>query len=166
MIKALRSVTVLVALSGTLALTGCGEADVAATVDGRVISEAAVKVATSEVNKVATQPFTAAQVLQQLINAPFVLKAAADVGKGQSEAAARSILAVVEDPSPEALTVVRAVVAQNALQADPSTGQKAYDQFVAAVKAAKITVNPRYGHFDPESLGLAPSTPNWIATGS
>lgn len=165
MTKALRVATVLVAMSGALALTACGEADVAATVDGRVISEEAVKVATREVNQVATQPFTTAQVLQQLINAPFVLKAAADAGQGQSEAAARSILVAVKDPSPAALDVVRAVVAQNALQSDPTTGQKAYDQFIAALKAAKITVNPRYGSFDRESFSLIPATPNWIATG-
>jgi hypothetical protein len=165
MTKRLRVVTALAALSGALLLAGCGEGDVAATVNGTAISEKAAQVAAEQIttNFQLEEPFTTAKAVGALINAPFILEVADATGHGQSEAAARALLTKVPNPSAEAILLVRANVAQNEIgEVDPD----AFNQVVEGLQAATITVNPRYGTYDFEAFGVGASTPNWIATGN
>jgi hypothetical protein len=61
------------ALSGTLLVSGCGNADVAATFDGHTVTEGEVDAAVKEINEAfqPQQPYTADNALSALIRAPL-----------------------------------------------------------------------------------------------
>jgi len=48
----------------------------------------------------------------------------------------------------------------------PSWGldQASKNLIVGELGKAKITVNPRYGTFDPKQITMTPASPNWIKT--
>jgi hypothetical protein len=78
-------------------------------------------------------------------------------------------------PSDAAISAVQTAYALQLLTgqtSDPQTAKKAVDEILADLKAAKVTVNPRYGRFDytwddqTQSFTLSPRTEAWLATPS
>ena len=153
-VKAVKARTTALALAGVLALSACSgtsSAETAAVVDGRVITEQQVRVATEQINAAfkPEQPLTAAQTLTLLIRAPYINKAAADAGLAQSESAARAAPQFKNlTESPDEATV----------EVDDAGRQKLTQVFAAL----DMTINPRYGTFDPEQAAIVGDRPNWI----
>lgn len=161
-VKAVKARTTAIALAGVLALSACSgtsSAETAAVVDGRVITEQQVRVATEQINEAfkPEQPITAAQALTLLIRAPFINEAAAKAGHPQSESAARA--AFKDFPEEPAAATVEILQAEASLQQIDDAGRQDLTKKFAAVK---MTVNPRYGTFDPEQAAIVPDEPNWL----
>ncbi len=163
--------------AGALALSGCGSADTAAVVDGRVISEQAVQTATMEYNQQIAaltqralaanqqpnaQPLTTDAVVNWFVWAPILLDEAAAFGQPQSASMAEATLTDVQDPAPATIELVRAQNALQAIRGDVGASQKVLDR----IHRLKVTVNPRYGTYDPQTGLLGASTPNWLPTPS
>ncbi len=161
------------AVMGSLALAGCGQADTAAIVDGRVISESDVMVATQQYNdqlaanakkqqaagqQPTQQPITTDAVVNWLIWSPAVIAAASAYGQPQSESMARAALTAVQDPAPTTVELIRAQNALNIVKGDATASAA----LLAKVARLKVTVNPRYGTFDPQGGLLTTSAPNWL----
>jgi len=148
------------AVVGALGLSGCGQAGVAAIVDGRVISEKDAQIATEQLNDQfrPSPALTTKDVVDLLIWAPTLIDQAASMGQSQSESLARSRLPAVHDPAPATIEIVRAQGALSALQSD-TTVQAA---LLAKIKTLKVSVNPRYGTFVADAGTLQASTPNWL----
>ena len=161
--------------AGALALSGCGAADTAAVVDGQVISEQAVHTATMQYNEQVAaqtkrdvaankqptlQPLTTDAVVNWFVWAPTLLDEAAAFGQPQSESVARAALTDVQDPAPSTIELVRAQNALQAIRGDVGASQKVLDR----IHRLDVTVNPRYGTFDPQTGLLGVSTPNWLPT--
>lgn len=149
------------AVVSSLAACGVNEAAAAAVVDGRVISDEDVQTAAAETNRGVAElqtPFTARTTLPWLILAPFVLREAEREGKGVSAAQAQSALTRLDDPSPATIEFVRAYIA-----AQSSLSQEGVQRVLAQVARSKVTVNPRYGDFDPrQPAQLSTVTPPWV----
>ena len=155
--------TAALALAATLALGACSgtsSAETAAVVDGRVITETQVREATAQINKAFTpeQPLTAQQVLTLLIRAPFINDYAALQGRAQSESAARAALAdLPEEPADSTVEILQA---EASLQQIDDAGRQALTKKFGEID---MTVNPRYGEFDPAQAAVVPAQPNGIA---
>lgn len=161
----LRAIAAASALAASLTLGGCGlgHADMAAKVDGRVITEDAARTAAEQINTAFTpdQPLSTANAVEWLVSAGSIIKVAESKGHIVTPDTARSAMASkVSDPTPETLDIVRANFAWNWLQQNDPTAPQALAE---DLKKTPITVNPRYGVFDKQSTGLAPVTENWIA---
>jgi hypothetical protein len=162
--RSLRRATAAAITGGALVLGGCGGvggADVAARVNGHVISEDAARTTAQQINAAfdLQEPLTTGQAATWLVKAPFILDVANAKGQPVTDATARQSLAKV-DPSADTVEVVKANFALYQMQqSDPAL----IDTVIADLQRAKITVNPRYGRFDPTSLEMVPMTPNWIA---
>lgn len=149
-----------------LGISGCGtaaQAGAAAVVNDHVISDQAVQKAAAELSQGTQdgQSFSPSEVVTGLVIGQFALPEAAKLGKGVSADMAKSYLPKLTDPSPEALDYVRTVVAIRNLDAN------AQRSLVQQMKDASISVNPRYGTFDPgafDSNGspLVPESRNWL----
>ncbi|MCI1263025.1 MAG: hypothetical protein LKG20_12280 [Tetrasphaera jenkinsii] len=166
MTGSLRGALVAAAVGGTLVMGGCsvGGADVAARVDGHVITESAARTAAEQVTKAfgLQEPLTIAQATGYLIEAPFLTKVAEGKGAILSDDAIAAEMGGMK-PTPETLDVVRANYLHNQFaQTDPA----ALDEVSKAMKKASIRVNPRFGTFDRDAIALAPATPNWISSQS
>ena len=158
-----RAVALALALGSALALSGCGETDLAARVNGTVISEDAAQAAAAQIRQNYPQEaaeFETSDAVAALINAPFIIAAAEKNGQPYSVEQARADLTNVSDPTPETLDLVRSNAALQQLQ---QTAPQAIDEIVAGLRSAKISVNPRFGSFDSEQVQLLPANPNWIA---
>ncbi len=147
-------------LGATLALSGCGaqQADAAAIVNDKVISDQDVQTVSKEVNQIdpGGQKLSSSDALLSLILAPYVMAEAKDAGKTVSAAQARQVIAKVANPSPSTITFVQMQLAIQQLDA-ASKGA-----IVGELAKAKITVNPRYGTFNAEQVVISPTVPNWI----
>ncbi len=147
-------------LGATLALSGCGaqQANAAAIVNDTVISDNDVQTVSKEVNQIDAggQKLSSSDALLSLILAPYVMAEAKHAGKTVSAAQARQVIAKVANPSPSTITFVQMQLAVQQLD-DASKGA-----IVAELAKAKITVNPRYGTFNPEQIVITPTAPNWI----
>ncbi|HET7475485.1 MAG TPA: hypothetical protein VFJ97_05615 [Dermatophilaceae bacterium] len=157
------AIVALAGLMGSLGACGVNEAGAAAVVNDRVVSERDAQVAAAEANKGLEglqAPFSAATALPWLILSPFVLAEAAREGRGVSEYQARSALTKLADPSPATVELVRVILAaQNTLS------DAGIQRVLAEVGRAKVSVNPRYGSFDPKQPGrLTPVIPSWVRT--
>lgn len=153
-----RRVTAALALGVALATAGCGstEASRAATVDGRVITEAQVHTAQSEINEAYPEAnLAAADVLTRLIRAPFILDAAAQQGAPLSVSVAEAAFPG-QDPSPETIELLRAELAAQNLQ------QAGVDIPVETFADLQIEVNPQYGDFDPQTASVGSTLPEWV----
>ena len=163
MSKSKRAAALALALGSALALSGCGGTNVAASVDGRVITEDSARIVTEQIRKNFGEnvgDFQTPSAVSYLIMAPFMIDAAAEAGIPVSEQEARAALTEISDPAPETVEVVRANAAIGALQqTHPEALQKASEKMAAA----KISVNPRYGAFDIATGQMSAKTPNWIA---
>lgn len=143
--------------SSALVLSGCGDAGVAARVDGQVITEQDVSALVREVNEQLqpTQPVTPDQALTLLIQSKAVLPYADTHGLAQTESAARASYPVI-DPSPATVEVFRMLLA---------TGYFTEVDKIAVTKdlgELDVTVNPKYGAYDPARAVVGPSAPDWI----
>ena len=155
---ALATVVVLVA---ALALSACGtqQPGAAAVVNGTTISEKNVQTVSTQLNTLAQgeQKLTPSIVLLNLILAPYVLAEADRAGKGIPDAQARKVIAKVPSPSRQTLDLVRMNMAIASLTPAAKTA------ILAKLGKAEISVNPRYGSFDPKKkLAIVSTTPNWI----
>lgn len=148
----------LLAVGAALVLSGCGTRDVAATVDGRVISESNAQQAAAQINQVfhPQNGFSTRDAVGLLISAPMRIQAAAASGHPQSESMARAQLPGLQDPNPATVELVRADAATQYL----SQAQRL--QILTALKKARIVVNPRYGSFDLTQGAMQATTPDWI----
>ena len=160
--KAVKARTTALALASILALSACSgtsSAQTAAVVDGRVITQEQVRDATEQINETfkPEQPLTAAQALTLLIRAPYINKAAADAGKAQSESAARA--AFKDYPGTPADATVEILQAEASLQQIDDAGRQKLTQEFAGLD---MTINPRYGTFDPQQASIVVDRPNWL----
>lgn len=157
--KHLRS-TVGMVLGATMALSACGAQEVgaAAIVNGTAIKDKDVQAASLELNKLAQgqQQLSSSNILLSLILAPYVRSEAARSGKSITDAEVRKVIAKVPKPSESTMEFVRM---QLALQ---SLSEASKVSIVSQLSKARITVNPRYGTFDPKQIALVPSAPNWL----
>lgn len=153
-------VLALAALGGGLSLTGCGTTNVAAIVDGSVITQDEVEAAADQLNEQfdPPQPITPKQVLGALIIAPTVISSAEKYGHPQAADAAATSLTKVSDPAASTVAIIQENTALQAAQ------QAEQQELVAAVTKLKVTVNPQYGAFDPNTATVTDITPSWITS--
>ncbi len=146
--------------AATLGLAGCAQADTAAIVGGQRISEEQAQLATTQINEAFKEtlsaPLTTSQVLSQLIAASFVNDVAAAAGVGTTESAARTAMPNLSDPTKETLALVQSNFALQQLDQAQQT------EVLTRLKNATVTVNPRYGRFDPATVAFTEGRPNWI----
>jgi hypothetical protein len=155
--QVLRGSLVALVTVGVLAVSGCATADTAAVVDGHRITEQEAQEASRQI--LAAQPdsgITTSSAVASLVMAGFINTVAGEAGKGLSDSAARTAIQTIEDPAPATLELVKASLAFNQMTSEEQG--KAVD----LASRADITINPRYGTFDPEKISFDPSTPNWI----
>jgi hypothetical protein len=147
-------------LGATAAVSGCGaqQPGAAAIVNDTVISDQDVQSVSNQLNKIATagQQLKTGDALLSLILAPYVIAEAERVGKTISVSQARQVIAKVSDPSPSTVQFVQMQLEIQRLD------QTSKNLIVGELGKAKITVNPRYGVFDPKQIVLTPVSPNWI----
>ena len=147
-------------LGATLALSGCGaqQSGAAAIVNDTVISDQEIQTVSEQVNQIdpAGQKLSSSDALLSLILAPYVLAEAKRAGKTISASQARQVIAKVANPSPSTIEFVQMQLAVQQLD-DASKSS-----IVGQLGKAKITVNPRYGTFDPQRIVITPTAPNWI----
>jgi len=162
-----RSVVVAVAAAALLAGCGTPEAGAAATIGGRRISVQAVQSATEDIQKLygPNQPVPQSSVLFLLAAAPYLQAEAVKLNAGASLDDARATFGeAVPHPSQAALTVIQANLVIAKLQKVGSEqASPALKQVTDALVRDKLTVNPRYGTFDPER-GIESVQPNWLVT--
>jgi hypothetical protein len=177
-----------VVLAAALALTpllgACGttQAGAAAVVGDRRITIDDVQTATEQLKGLVTDP---AQITQQLVLGwlianPYSVQVAGEQGRGVSRSDALNFFQQAHftnssggaTPSEAAVTAVQTAYALQLLTgqgSDPQVAKKAVDEILADLKAAKVTVNPRYGKFDytwddqTQSFTLSPRNDAWIA---
>jgi hypothetical protein len=149
-------------LGSTLGLSACGtqESSSAAIVNGVSISEQDVQSISSEVNALAQggQRLTPSDALLSMILAPYVLDEAKRVHKTIGESQARAVVKKIAHPSAATLRFVEMQLAVQELD------QASKNLIVGELNKAKITVNPRYGRFDPRQVAMAASSPDWFKT--
>lgn len=154
------SLTTIVVFGATLGLSGCGtqQAGAAAIVDGRTLSDKDVQTVSTQLNTLAQsqQQLTPSDALLNLILAPYVIAEAERAGKGVPDAQARKVIEKVANPSRPTIDFVRMQLAI------PSLTDAAKVSILTKLGKASITVNPRYGTFDPKQITLVPTSPNWI----
>jgi hypothetical protein len=147
-------------LGSTVGLSSCGtqESSSAAIVNGVSISEQDVQGISSEVNTLAQggQKLTPSDALLSMILAPYVLDEAKRVHKTIGESQARLVVKKIAHPSAATLRFVEMQLAVQELD------QASKNLIVAELNKAKITVNPRYGSFDPKQVAMTPSSPDWF----
>ena len=146
------------AVVAAVALAGCGSADVAATVDGRTITESDAQVAAEQINRAfkPETPVTPRTAVTLLIRAPYIIDYAAAHGHPQTESVARQALKDVPDPAQPTIDIMRA---ESALSVLGEADKVALSQQLHEIKP---TVNPRYGTYDPAQASLRTDTPNWL----
>ena len=176
-----------VVLAASLALTpllgACGtQAGAAAVVGDRRITVGELQTATSEVRSIVQDPSQVNQqlVLGWLIAHPYVVQVASEQGKGVSRQDAESFFTRSNfatatggtKPSESSVDAVQTAYALSLLTGQDSTpevAKKSVDEVLADLKAARVTVNPRYGTFDyrwdeqSQTFTLSPRSPNWLA---
>jgi len=156
----------VVLLGATMALSSCSnqEAGAAAIVNDTTISDKDLQRVALQLGSIAKdqqQELTTSTVLLSLILAPYVLTEASRAGKGVTEAQARKVIPKVANPSQRTLEFVRMQLALQTLD------DAARASILTKLGKAEVTVNPRYGTFDPKQVAIAPTAPNWIkAAGS
>jgi peptidyl-prolyl cis-trans isomerase SurA len=178
-----------VALAAAL-LSACGgiEPGAAAVIGDRRISVSDVQSATADIKETFPgQDVAPQQVLFFLISGPYIVDAAAKANVGVSTAESRQAMtaaiaaaaaktaggtagasaapaAEAQPPSDAGVAVYQANTAISNIGTLDQTRQKAaVDTIKAELAAAHVTVNPRYGTFDPVNLTIGAADQNWIA---
>lgn len=157
---------VAVALAGTLLASGCGtpQPDTAAIVGDVRISESEIGVAVEQLNaaKVSQNPLTSSIVLPYLILEPVVTDLNTSAGGADASDAARQFLKSqgVAEPADAS---VRVMTAATLVQQILGAGGPMAEKLAQAVKDTPVTVNPRYGTFDPDNpLRLNAQIAPWL----
>lgn len=146
-------------LALAVSVTGCAGQNptAAATVNGQVISQA-------EVDEIARDPamssvgrqISSSGILLMLMARPFLTEAARRNGTMVSTSEVRALLPPSRsNPSQQTLEFLQTTLIARKL---PPRELTAVDE---AFRSADITVNPRYGEFDP-ARGIVPATQNWL----
>ncbi|GAB3443619.1 hypothetical protein GCM10027517_22300 [Phycicoccus ginsengisoli] len=161
--RVLRASAAAVVAAGVLAVSGCATADTAAVVNGDRISETEVQEAVTQIKEVVPNAqIDTATALQLLVFAPFVVPVANRVGKGVSDSQVR---ASMDDSSGRlndaALELIRTSDLLNPNN-PAALDQQQQNEAIDALHKAKVTINPRYGTFDPKRIAFDASAPNWI----
>ena len=143
-------------VTAALVLTGCGRADTAAVVDGHVITESGVLEVSDQIAEYATSPLAPRDIVNRLVVLPPVLEVLGERGVTISDAAARSAVSGIADPSPYLLDLARLDLAIG--QLTPEDQQNV----IARLQEIDVEVNPRYGSFDPQQAAVVASDPDWI----
>jgi hypothetical protein len=156
--RTLRGPLAAVGLAAALAVSGCSAADTAAVVNGQVISESEAQLAARQINEAFSPqtPLDTPGAVSSLIAAPFINSVAKSVGKAESDSSARSAMPNVTDPAQATLDLVKANFALQKL-----TDQEK-QRVVSELKTAHVTINPRYGAFDPDTASFEAPSQNWI----
>lgn len=164
------------ALAAILALTlsSCDAAQpgAAATVGDRRITVAQVQHAYQDIVPIvgADQGITQSQILNLLILEPYLVDAAAGLGRGVSTQDARLDISSagsvkVADLSNAGIDVWRANLANTALQSSRTNAQiqASYEQIGQKLKSAGVHISPRYGAgIDYTDFSILPEKPNWL----
>ena len=172
------------ALSLPLLLGACGttQAGAAAVVGNRRITVQEVQTATEQLKGLVQDPSQITQqlVLGWLIANPYAVRVAGEQGKGVSRSDALSFFQQAHftsssgrtTPSEAAVTAVQTAYALTLLTgqgSDPQAAKRAVDEIIGDLRAAKVTINPRYGTFDyrwdeqTQTFTLSPRKDAWIA---
>ena len=162
-----------VALVGALA--GCSaKPGVAATVNGHEITTSEVSTTIADFTPLSGQ-VSASAVLNELVLEPIYLEVASKHGVAVSEDDAKAAIASAfagKGPVPDSagtLAIARFELTANKISQSQDASAIATD-LTAALKDASITVNPRFGTFDPAAASVtsvvtAPTQPAWqVAT--
>lgn len=145
-----------VALVGAL-LSGCGgNTNVAARFDGHVVTEDDVASAVKDVQKAYPQtPLDARQALTMLIQAPYLIEHAAKTGHPTTESMAKATIPM-HDPSPSLVRIIQSTsVIDSLTEADKVELSKQLTDL-------DVTVNPKYGTYDPTQAAVGPNAPDWL----
>ena len=161
--RVLRASAVAVVAAGVLAVSGCATADTAAVVNGQRISETEVEQAVTSIKEVVPNAqLDTATALTLLVYAPFVTPVADRAGKGVSDSQVRASM----DDSSGRLNEAAVELIRTSDLLNPNNpsalDQQQQNEAIAALHKAKITINPRYGTFDPKRIAFDASSPNWI----
>jgi hypothetical protein len=153
------------------ALTGCSaKPGVAATVNGQEISTQEVATTISDFEPLSGE-IAASAVLNELVLEPVYLKVAEKYGVAVSADDAKTAVAsafegraTVPD-SAGTIAIARFELTANKISQSPDASAIA-EEIAAELKAATISVNPRFGTFDPETASVtsvvtSPTTPAW-----
>lgn len=162
-----------VALVGALA--GCSaKPGVAATVNGQDITTREVSTTIADFTPLSGQ-VSASAVLNELVLEPIYLEVAQKHDVAVSEDDAKAAIASAfagKGPVPDSagtLAIARFELTANKIAQSPQASAIAAD-LATALKGASITVNPRFGTFDPAAVSVtsvvtAPTQPAWqVAT--
>lgn len=161
------AVTAVIGLSALAVLGGCGfetRQQAAAIVNGQVITEAEVAEAAKQLNDAKVQ-VDDRNVLAGLIAAPLMRAAVEKTGTFKQNATYAAVLNAVPNASEATKTFASAL---DLIQPGSMTDQQVADYF-AEVKAAKVTLNPRYGTLTPSEqdapvyFRIGSADVNWIA---
>ena len=161
--------SVLMAGVAVALVSACGtpEAGSAATVGSRRISVHDLQSATADIQALygPDQPVPQQSVLFLMAAAPYLETAATKVQAGASLDDARNVFGTkVPNPSPAALEVIQAnVIIANLQKLGTDKAGPALQEVTESLVRDKISVNPRYGTFDPEN-GIKQVQPNWLPT--
>lgn len=159
--RALRGSLVAAVVAGVLAVSGCATADSAAVVDGERISEQELQEAVAQLNTAAPGAnLDNRTALTLLLRAPFTTPIAAEAGKGLSDSQVVAALRT-DDLNPAAIDIVRTSDAFNPQNPAVLT-QEEQVRVLREMEKADISVNPRYGTFDPRSFAVGATSVNWI----
>lgn len=164
---AVRSVLVSIGVAALLAGCGSMSAGSAAVVGDRRISVADVQSATVDAQTWVGEggQITQTQILYLIAVAPYIQEVAVALGAGASDDEARRVLAQkVPNPSPAAISVIRANISLNDMQ--QQLGEERTGQVLAEVTkkltAEGFKINPRFGTFDAATGRISPDRPNWL----
>jgi hypothetical protein len=166
-----RRLTVLALVAvASLTASACArmQAGAAAVVGDRRISVGQLQQATTDIDAYAkaqdpNSSVSQDKVLLFMILGPDLVDAAARAGVGVSDDTARQELAKygVAKASGGAIEAMRGLAALNALKQANKAAE--LNDFVTRLRSEKISVNPRYGTFDPAALNIVAVAPDWLA---
>ncbi|WP_239099890.1 hypothetical protein [Phycicoccus sp. CSK15P-2] len=165
-----RRLVAALALGAALLTAGCGslETDRAATVDGRVITETEVNSVMEQINAMdpspVQNPLTPGAALTQLVRSAPALEFFAENGLVSSESLARTQArdGGLDDPSDATIEILRYFHALNVASSGQQFTQEDQAEFFQRISSQEVDVSPRYGAFDPETLAVTATTPEWV----
>jgi hypothetical protein len=165
------------AVLAALPLSGCApQAGSAAVVDGRRISVGDVQDAYRDLLPLTSGQGESAQsaALRMMIMAPYLRDAGRSLGVMVSDDQIRRAVDKWAKDNHQrvhlggsALTVLQAsqmlqILGNSAQQGGPAA--PAFQRMQQRLQKASLSVNPRYGHFDPATLEFTPAAENWLKT--
>lgn len=156
----------VVPLAAALVLGACARPGTAATVNGVRITDADVSDVVSDFSQLGLRT-DALGALSSMLSATVVLDAASDAGIGVSAEQGVELLDQVAErngvPTFE-YSDAMVDIARSA-QLENLEDQDGRDAIAGAWETADVTVNPRFGEFDPMT-GLVPTPWPWLVSGT